>query len=120
MSGSALSPWALTRQAADLKAQVARLLNCPLDSAGRSADTADIGECLRSKSLAELLHVDVRAPCRFCASFAPFVDGAVIQVYKLAITINLAMQIPLIDRFKYCRSFRFRSNRWLISPLRSD
>ena len=82
MGGSALSPWALTRQAADLKAQVARLLNCPLDQSGRSSDTADIGECLRTKPLIELLNVDIRTPCRFCASFAPFVDGAVIQVTR--------------------------------------
>ena len=78
MGGSALSPWALTPSPAEVKAQVVRSLGCPLDST-----SADIGECLRGKSLAELLGVDVRAPCRFCASFAPFVDGAVVQVHLI-------------------------------------
>ena len=95
MGGSALSPWALTRQAADLKAQVARLLNCPLDQSGPSSDTADIGECLRTKPLIELLNVDIRTPCRFCASFAPFVDGAVIQVTR-PVMIHTALMDNLV------------------------
>ncbi|KAI9562716.1 hypothetical protein GHT06_010170 [Daphnia sinensis] len=81
MSGSALSPWALNHQAGWLKAEVARQLNCGPEQSAKDAKEmnlmmADIGDCLRKRSLDSLMAVRLPPTPRFCTTFAPFVDGA--------------------------------------------
>ena len=71
MSGSALSPWAIARDADSYSRLLAKSLACPL------YDNSLLVECLRSKSMEELLAVDLKAPDHLTA-FGPIVDGIVI------------------------------------------
>ena len=82
MSGSALSPCALASDPRSLKEQVSRQMDCPKSA----TPDADIGDCLRKKPLASLLGVHVETP-RFWPTFAPFIDGSIIEMDPL-----LAMQ----------------------------
>lgn len=67
-----MSPWALQREPLAVKRRVAEQTGCHGDLV-----EDDLAPCLRTKSLAELLHVSVDPP-RFLPGFAPFVDGAVL------------------------------------------
>ena len=119
MGGSALSPWALTRQAEEFKAQVARRMDCNVDE-NQSAD-ADIGECLRNKDLSELLQIEAEGSCMFCASFAPFVDGAVIQAEPL---VAMQSSSDTFGRFQLLAgvtsSESYRHIRYVSSPSSSS
>ena len=105
MAGSALSPWALNHQAAQLKGQVARQMECPIEN---QSVGADIGGCLRKKSLSQLLQVQPTA-CRFCPTFAPFVDGAVIAIDPLTAMQSDSdhfVRIPLVAGVTSVESYR--------------
>ena len=71
IKGSALSPWAIARDADFYSRQLAKSLSCPVH------DNALLVDCLRSKSMDELLAVDLKAPDQLTA-FGPIIDGIVI------------------------------------------
>ncbi|KAL7301374.1 hypothetical protein TKK_0005820 [Trichogramma kaykai] len=97
MSGSALSPWALIRGAANYATQVAKNLNC-----STTGDSQTLLTCLREVPLSELLAVPVRG-LEFAPAFGPSIDGVVIdpgepedQDYTLQVdTINTLNNILL-------------------------
>ncbi|XP_044580848.1 neuroligin-4, Y-linked isoform X1 [Cotesia glomerata] len=74
MSGSALSPWALVRGAANYAMQVAKYLNCT----GVSHDPQLLLQCLREVPLENLLSVPVQG-LAFAPAFGPSIDGVVID-----------------------------------------
>ncbi|XP_058801825.1 neuroligin-4, Y-linked isoform X2 [Phymastichus coffea] len=94
MSGSALSPWALIRGAANYATQVAKNLNCSM--------AGDLLSCLREVPLNALLAVPVHG-LEFAPAFGPSIDGVVIdpgepddQDYTLQVdTINTLNNILL-------------------------
>ncbi|RWS27280.1 Neuroligin-1-like protein, partial [Leptotrombidium deliense] len=71
MSGSALSPWALALDAETYARNLAKVLNCP------NFDNVIMVDCLRSKSVDEILRVDLKVP-QYLTSFGPIVDGIVV------------------------------------------
>ncbi|XP_016844069.1 neuroligin-4, Y-linked isoform X2 [Nasonia vitripennis] len=97
MSGSALSPWALIRGAANYATQVAKNLNC-----SSTGDSQALLKCLRDVPLAPLLAVPVQG-LEFAPAFGPSIDGVVIdpgepedQDYTLQVdTINTLNNILL-------------------------
>ncbi|XP_023316148.1 neuroligin-1 [Trichogramma pretiosum] len=97
MSGSALSPWALIRGAANYATQVAKNLNC-----STTGDSQALLTCLREVPLSQLLAVPVRG-LEFAPAFGPSIDGVVIdpgepedQDYTLQVdTINTLNNILL-------------------------
>ena len=109
MAGSALSPWALNHQAGWLKAEVARQMDCSL-LAHPQPELADIGDCLRKKSLEQLLSVRLPNTPRFCPTFAPFVDGAGIVAMDPLQAMQSASQdfarIPLVAGVTSVESYR--------------
>ncbi|KAL0109249.1 hypothetical protein PUN28_014378 [Cardiocondyla obscurior] len=98
MSGSALSPWALVRGAANYAMQVAKHLNC----SSVAEDPQALLKCLRDVSLSELVSVPVKG-LEFAPAFGPSIDGVVIdpgdpedQDYTLQVdTINTLNNILL-------------------------
>ncbi|GFQ85285.1 neuroligin-4, X-linked [Trichonephila clavata] len=83
MSGSALSPWAVARDANYYAQQIARTLGCPTDQ------PATLLECLRERSVADILRVQITVP-KFLTGFGPTVDGIVIQNEPTAMMEELA------------------------------
>lgn len=71
IKGSALSPWAIARDADFYSRLLAKSLNCPVH------DNTLLVDCLRTKSMAELLAVDLKAADER-AAFGPIIDGIVI------------------------------------------
>ena len=71
MSGSALSPWALARDADFYSRVLAKGVNCPI------LENYLMVECLRSKSMEELQSVDLKVPEHITA-FGPIIDSIVI------------------------------------------
>lgn len=115
MAGSALSPWALNPQAGWLKMEVGRQLNCPAVVGGSGGNVqlpelADIGDCLRKRSLEQLLSLKLPATPRFCPTFAPFVDGAGIVAIDPLQAMQSASQdfarIPLVAGVASVESYR--------------
>lgn len=115
MSGSALSPWALNHQAGWLKAEVARQLNCGPEQENKETKEmnlmmADIGDCLRKRSLDSLLAVRLPPTPRFCSTFAPFVDGAGIvsvdPLYAMQSSSQDFVRIPLVAGVTSIESYR--------------
>lgn len=74
MSGSALSPWALVRGAANYALQVAKHLNC----SWAASDSQALLRCLREVPLNALVSVPVKG-LEFAPAFGPSVDGVVID-----------------------------------------
>ncbi|XP_023246334.1 neuroligin-4, Y-linked [Copidosoma floridanum] len=74
MSGSALSPWALIRGAANYATQVAKSLNCSVTA----ADPQVLVNCLREVPLSSLLAVPVQG-LEFAPAFGPSIDGVIID-----------------------------------------
>ncbi|KAG7205917.1 hypothetical protein KM043_007844 [Ampulex compressa] len=74
MSGSALSPWALVRGAANYAMQVARYLNC----SSVASDPQALLKCLRDVPLNTLVSVPVKG-LEFAPAFGPSIDGVVID-----------------------------------------
>ncbi|CAN7996040.1 unnamed protein product, partial [Ixodes hexagonus] len=71
MSGSALSPWAIARDAVGYARQVGKALGCPTAEAGA------LGDCLRHRPVQELMDVPLTVPDHL-AAFGPTVDGTVV------------------------------------------
>ncbi|CAM1330712.1 Ces3 (predicted) [Pycnogonum litorale] len=72
MSGSALGPRALTRTGVRQTISLAQSLGCPVD------DSQNLVDCLRKKSLQEIMDVaDIQVPFADVA-FGPIVDGIII------------------------------------------
>lgn len=92
MSGSALSPWALARDANYYAQQIARTLGCP------TSQPAALLECLRQRSVSDILRVQITVPM-FLTGFGPTVDGIVIQNEPTAMMEELAddQQLGLFD-----------------------
>ncbi|XP_047356758.1 neuroligin-4, X-linked isoform X2 [Vespa velutina] len=74
MSGSALSPWALVRGAANYAMQVAKHLNC----SSVAGDPQALLRCLRDVPLNTLISVPVKG-LEFAPAFGPSIDGVVID-----------------------------------------
>ena len=71
MSGSALSPWAVARDADSYTKLMAKGLNCP------THDNLLMVECLRSKPVQDILSIDLKVP-EHLSAFGPIIDGIVI------------------------------------------
>ncbi|KAL1471094.1 hypothetical protein MTO96_023873 [Rhipicephalus appendiculatus] len=72
MSGSALSPWAIARDAVRYARQVGRAMGCPESGTG-----AALGDCLRHRPVRELVDVPLAVP-EHLSAFGPTVDGTVV------------------------------------------
>nr|XP_042905767.1 neuroligin-1-like [Parasteatoda tepidariorum] len=72
LSGSALSPWAIAREANQYAQKLSSTLECPIN------DPAITLECLRQRSVSDILGVDIKVPT-FLSGFGPTIDGIVIQ-----------------------------------------
>ena len=71
MSGSALSPWAVARDAPLYAQQVGRHLGCPVSEA-----TAFV-ECLRHRPVQDLIGIPLDVP-DYLTAFGPTIDGSVV------------------------------------------
>ncbi|OQR69015.1 neuroligin-2-like [Tropilaelaps mercedesae] len=71
MSGSALSPWAMSRDSVKYTRQVAKELDCPID------DNRQLIECLKNRAVTDILRVSLEPP-EHLSAFGPVVDGIVI------------------------------------------
>ncbi|XP_028968576.1 neuroligin-4, X-linked [Galendromus occidentalis] len=71
MSGSALSPWAVARDAALYAKQVGRHLGCPVSEA------AAFVECLRHRPVQDLIGIPLDVP-DYLTAFGPTIDGSVV------------------------------------------
>ncbi|XP_054158657.1 neuroligin-4, X-linked-like [Oppia nitens] len=71
MSGSALGPAAIARDADTYARHLAKAINCP------NFDNVVMVDCLRQKSVAEIMSVDLMVP-QYLSAFGPIVDGIVI------------------------------------------
>lgn len=92
MSGSALSSWAVARDANFYAQQIARTLGCP------TSQPAALLECLRQRSYSDILHIQISVPM-FLTGFGPTVDGIVIQNEPAVLMEELAddQQLGLFD-----------------------
>ncbi|KFM62862.1 Neuroligin-4, X-linked, partial [Stegodyphus mimosarum] len=70
-SGSALSPWAIARNSLAYTRQIAKSLKCPTE------DNAVLVECLRQRSVQDILAVPLSVPDHLSA-FGPTIDGVVV------------------------------------------
>lgn len=73
MSGSALSPWAISRDAEWFTRYLAKAVNC-----GVHSDSSVLLECLRGKPVDELIKVNLQVEEAFKSAFAPMVDGVLL------------------------------------------
>lgn len=71
-SGSALSSWAIARDAITHTLHVARILECP------AQDSTVLVECMRKKKLEDIMRVPIQVPDHL-TGFGPTVDGIVLQ-----------------------------------------
>lgn len=77
MSGSALSSWAVVEDPVSYALKIAKAVNCtvPEDLVNNNERIVD---CLRDRSLEELMQVDIQPPT-FLSAFGPSVDDVVIK-----------------------------------------
>ncbi|CAG2105239.1 unnamed protein product, partial [Medioppia subpectinata] len=71
MSGSALSPWAIARNADIYSIKLAQELNCPI------YDNIVMVDCIRHKTVEEIQAVPLEAP-QYLTSFGPIIDGILV------------------------------------------
>lgn len=86
MSGSALSPWALARDAPRHTLHVARALDCPTE------ESQGLVECLRVRPVADMLRVPLAVPDHLSA-FGPTVDGIVLVAEPQALMEDFNTQV---------------------------
>lgn len=72
MSGSALSSYAISRDSDTFTRYLSKAVNCG------SHDSSVLLECLRSKSVEELIKVNFEIEEAFKSSFGPIVDGLLV------------------------------------------
>ncbi|KOX80400.1 Neuroligin-1 [Melipona quadrifasciata] len=77
LSGSALSSWAVVEDPVSYAMKLAKAVNCSIPE-DLLKDNELIVDCLRDRSLDELMQVDVQPPT-FLSAFGPSVDGVVIK-----------------------------------------
>lgn len=77
LSGSALSSWAVVDDPVSYALRLARAVNCSIPE-DLLKDNELIVDCLRDRSLEELMLVDIQPPT-FLSAFGPSVDGVVIK-----------------------------------------
>lgn len=70
-SGSALSSWAIARDAITHTLHIARLLDCP------AQDSTALVECMRKKKLEDIMRIPIQVPDHL-TGFGPTVDGIVL------------------------------------------
>ncbi|CAG2119744.1 unnamed protein product, partial [Medioppia subpectinata] len=73
MSGSALEPASIARDADTYARHLAKTINCP------NFDNVVMVDCLRQKSVEDILRVDLMTPQHLTA-FGPIVDGIVVPL----------------------------------------
>lgn len=78
MSGSALSPWAIAYDADLYSRHLGKSLGCP------NYDNVVMVNCLRSKSVDEILRVELQVP-EHLTGFGPIIDGIVGKEKKIKI-----------------------------------
>lgn len=71
-SGSALSSWAIARDAITHTLHIASILDCP------AQDSTALVECMRKKKLEDIMRVPIQVPDHL-TGFGPTVDGIVLQ-----------------------------------------
>lgn len=69
-SGSALSPWAMATDAVGYSRKISNSLGCP----DNTDDNSVMIDCLRQKSVQEILNIDFKAPTHLTI-LGPTVDG---------------------------------------------
>lgn len=74
MSGSALSSWTISRDSDAFTRYLSKAVNC----GHGDTNSAVLLECLRSKSVEELIKVNFEIEESFKASFGPIVDGLLV------------------------------------------
>ncbi|KAK1118095.1 hypothetical protein K0M31_015371 [Melipona bicolor] len=77
LSGSALSSWAVVEDPVSYAMKLAKAVNCSIPE-DLLKDNELIVDCLRDRSLDELMQVDIQPPT-FLSAFGPSVDGVVIK-----------------------------------------
>ncbi|XP_067118519.1 neuroligin-4, X-linked-like [Centruroides vittatus] len=70
-SGSALSPWAIARQAIYHTSKLASTLNCPM------VDNAALVECMRQHTVEDILAVSITTS-DYLSAFGPTIDGILV------------------------------------------
>lgn len=70
-SGSALSSWAIARDAITHTLHIARVLDCP------AQDSTALVECMRKKKLEDIMRVPIQVPDHL-SGFGPTIDGIVL------------------------------------------
>ncbi|KPM05769.1 neuroligin-2-like protein [Sarcoptes scabiei] len=91
ISGSALSPWAIASNAMIYAKNFAKALDCWPTTASLSITTTskqyhqeNVLDCLRKKSIDELLSIDLNAPTHLTV-FGPVIDGIVIPAHPFGL-----------------------------------
>ncbi|KAI1278108.1 Neuroligin-3 [Halotydeus destructor] len=82
MSGSALSPWAIARDADTYARHLGKALNCP------NYDNGLMVDCIRSKKVDDILDIDLKVP-EHLSSFGPIVDGIVVPSEPRQLSLNV-------------------------------
>ncbi|XP_023210237.1 neuroligin-3-like [Centruroides sculpturatus] len=70
-SGSALSPWAIAREALTYTRHLARVLGCPIQESNALVD------CMRERPVADIMRVQLLVPAHLTA-FGPTIDGVMV------------------------------------------
>lgn len=118
-SGSALSPWAIARDALTYTKQVASHLKCP------TKDNAALVACLGKRPVQDILNAPLRVPDHLTA-FGPTIDGVVIPgepAYLMEKQSELFAQYDLllgISRIEYFFKFSSQEDRMGIEVARRD
>lgn len=118
-SGSALSPWAIARDALTYTRQVASHLKCP------TKDNAALVACLGKRPVQEILNAPIRVPDHLTA-FGPTIDGVVIPgepSYLMEKQSDLFAQYELllgVSRIEYYYKFTNQEDRVGIEIARRD
>lgn len=118
-SGSALSPWAIARDALTYTKQVASHLKCP------TKDNAALVACLGKRPVQEILSAPLRVPDHLTA-FGPTIDGVVIPgepSYLMEKQSELFSQYDLllgVSRIEYYFKFSSQEDRIGIEVPRRD
>ncbi|XP_054721306.1 neuroligin-4, X-linked-like isoform X2 [Uloborus diversus] len=118
-SGSALSPWAIARDALSYTKQVAAYLKCP------TKDNAALVACLGKRPVQDILNAPLRVPDHLTA-FGPTIDGVVIPgepAILMEKQNDLFSQYDMllgVSRIEYYFKFSSQEDRMGIEVSRRD
>ncbi|XP_075585134.1 uncharacterized protein LOC124494794 isoform X3 [Dermatophagoides farinae] len=93
MSGSALSPWAIARDANVYAEQIGNQLNCPIKK------TSLIIDCLRTRTIDQLQSVNYQVPDHL-TGFGPIIDGIVVPQEPRILMYQMRQSIWLRQNYQ--------------------